>query len=329
MDKRFLGIAGSIIGVAVLAGIIILATRSPQKTIEETTPLPPSNNTVQNPTRTSQDRTGEIIEQAAVVETPEVEAVQPVELTDRNAQDLTLYEEDLLDDDVVARLLEEFGSYAAIYEAVTPAQREELIDWLSGEEQLREYVGDLLPLERDSDLRAYMVRRVEPKGFWDGDENADDEDYVDSDLIAILDRPTDTPINAEEWMARTDLANLIDYDYTLQWTREARLAHPDDLSVNLQSASLTMTINSSIEGVSAGEVAAAEDYIRDSFTGPRAGEMTSDERVRGYFSLYWSEDRENTRDFYRERLEDEDDPRARQTLESLLDRLDRRLAGTQ
>ncbi len=325
MDKRFLGILAGIGAVVVLIALVFVATRPPSDIVEPA-PLPTSDDIVQDSTPKSQPRDEAKPDSVEMATAPDTE---PAVVPPTGTEDLSLYEEDLLDDDVVARLHEEFGSYSALYAAITPTQREELIDWLSGEDMLREEVGTLLPIERDSDLRAYLLRRVEPKGFWDGDEHADDDEYVDADLIAILDNPTDTAINSEEWMARMDLATLIDPEYALQWTRESRLAHPDDMSVNMLAATHTMTLASSIEGVTAGETAAAENYIRETFTGPRAGELTSDERVKGYYALYWSPDREETREFYRGRLEHEDDPRARQTLEGLLERLDRRLAGGQ
>lgn len=325
MNGRYLGAVVGVIVVAVVGGALFMATR-PAKPMDSTRPTSPAGNVgVQDPAPKSPASDGPAPKtNVASADTAGAKPKNP-----DVAQDPTLFEEDLLDDDTVKRLHDRFGSYGELYKAISPAQREELVDWLDGEELLRTHLGEILPIERDSDLRAFMLRRVEPKGTWEGDEHANDEDYVDTELIALLDKPTDTPIKSEEWQARTDLAVLTDYEYALSWTREAKRAHPDDLSVGLQAASSTMIIGASIEGVGPTETQDAEKYLRESLSGEQAAKLSSDEKKKGYYGLYWSADKEATRDWFRSQLAKENDPQARLTLENLLARLERNLARTQ
>lgn len=327
MDKKYLNaVVGGLVILAVGAALWV-STRPAAPTVAPTATVRTGNDSANSgakPSQTGNDSAGTTV----AAPTPAVQAA-PGAGNAKETVDPSLAEEDLLDDDTVARLLERFGSYGELYKALTPAQREELIDWLQSEEKLRENLAEILPVERDSDLRAYLLRRVEPQGFWEGDENSEDEDFVDTEMIALLDRPTDTPIKPEEWMARTDLAVITDMEYALTWTREAKRAHPEDLQVGMQAASMTMIIGASVDGVSKSEAQGAEEYLRSALAGEQAASLSSDEKVKAYHALYWAEDKEGARDWFRTQLAAEQDPRARQTLENLLARIERRLAGTQ
>lgn len=230
----------------------------------------------------------------------------------------------LLDPDTLDRLLEEYGDYASIYALMNLEQRQELIDVLNLKDQLREQLGPLIAIEENSDMRAFMLVRVLPD-MTIGDNDSDLFNTVDRDLLAILDRPTNTTIEGPEWIARMHLSNITDQGYALDWVRDASVAHPDNQEVNFVASSLTLKIGASIEGVTDRERAEAENYLKDTLLGDTSEQISPDDRTAAYYNLYWGENKEETLNFYREKLASETDPNAIRTLQGLIDRIESRL----
>lgn len=105
---------------------------------------------------------------------------------------------DLSDDRDVRELTASMGSIAAVYQAATPDEREDLLALLQSTGRLRLYLGELLVIENDTATRATMLGAVEPQGFFEGSS-------VDPELAAVLNQDTPTPIGESEWLARIDL----------------------------------------------------------------------------------------------------------------------------
>ncbi len=240
------------------------------------------------------------------------------------SQKLDLADEDLLETETVNRLLLVFGSYEELYKAIGTLQREDLIDYLVREEQLRDEVAHLLPVEKDTETRAFMLRRVLPEGLFDS--STGDDEPIDRELMALLDQPTDSAIGPEEWLARMDLAEILDPKYALDWTRDAQKAHPGNPDVGIHAASMTMTIGMSVDDVSKEEREQAESRIINYLSNSTPDQFNASQRKRAYMALYWSDDKEGTRDFFQTRLESESDYDVRRILENLIARLDRKLA---
>lgn len=241
---------------------------------------------------------------------------------------LSLEEENLFDPQTVERLVDEFGSYAELYRALGDAQRQELIDFLNLKNELRDNIGELLEIEQNSDNRAFMLVRVLPDNTY-GDDDENLFDTVDRDLINILDRPTETPIGDSEWIARMHLAQLTDQEYAMEWVRDASIAHPDNPGVNFIASTMTMKIGASIEGVSSGERLEAQQFLQDTLLGDQANSIPPDSRTSAYYGLYWADDKQATLNFYRERLNYEDNENARNTLLGLITRIESRLGTTE
>lgn len=227
----------------------------------------------------------------------------------------------LVDPDTVEKLLEEYGTLANLYAALSDEKRLQLIDYMLLTNQMRDNLEELLAMEENSDIRAFMISRVFPSGSANVQNNL--FGTKDMELVGILDKPTETPIGSNEWIARMKLANLVDQEYALKWAQDASLAHPDDPHVMARAATLTLKIGSSVDNVSASDIREAEDYLRNNLPVGQGQEITADERVSAYYALYFSEDRGNTLDFFNEIVQTETDQRAQGVLNELIGLLER------
>lgn len=233
----------------------------------------------------------------------------------------------LFDEEQLAELLEKYGSYAAIYQAANPTQRADLIDYLASEELLRDEIASLITDEEDPELRTYMWERVIPEGYFDADgepmiDDIDSEEAIDEALKQLLDQPTKSPITKEEWLARMDLAHLIEDEYALNWIRDGLKVFPNDPDVNMLASTLTLNVAASTGNVPAQDSQRAADYIYEQLTHGDRQHYDTDQRVRAYYAMYWAQDRGRTHAFYQQQLAHEQDPRARNVLQGLIDRLD-------
>jgi len=231
----------------------------------------------------------------------------------------------LFDEEVVAALVEEYGSIKAVYDLANAEERMDLIGMLAGEEMLRDEIASLLLAETDPELRRQMIDSVDPRGFFDPDF---DDDYVDSELLDLLSRPTSTPMTEEEWMARMDLAHLILQEEGLTWAQQARTAFPDSPAVQLLADSITLHTAASLgQGSVPGNQANQAMESLYSALGNQTSMATysADERIRAYYTLYPFDnspvDPHRTLEFYRTQMQTETDPRALDLLINLDQRI--------
>lgn len=253
----------------------------------------------------------------------EGEAIREKNIEDLNKLDVdfSLVDADLLNPDVVAQLLEKYGSYPELYRVLSEDQRQQLIDFLQLKNELRDHIGPILAMEENSDLRTFMLFRVMPNSF--GINGGGDLlDTTDRELISILDQPTLSDISPNEWIARMQLANLVDAKYALNWTRDAGTTYPEDLQVNVTAATLTMKIGATVDSVTTSERDNAEKYLTTSLLSEKANEIAPDDRISAYYSLFWSTDGSKSLDFYRQRLEQETDSKAKGILQGLISMLE-------
>jgi hypothetical protein len=220
-----------------------------------------------------------------------------------------------LEDEEIERRITEQGGVLPAYLKATREEREFFLDYLMAEDRLRAELPRLLPVEQDSSLRAYMLERTDPLGYFDSPEDADQPPVMDSELMVLLDSPAPTAMNSDEWAARVELAVQIDDDYGLRWVRRAWESGPDDAELRRLSASLLLNLGASIEGVSPAERERAEAYLYENLT---LTDTRADERIRGYQSLFFAPDRARARAFFEQRLSEESDPAARTALEIML-----------
>jgi len=236
--------------------------------------------------------------------------------------------EDFTDPEVVAKFLEEYGSIGDLYRAAPKESREELIDYLIDQEQLRAELASILPAEEDSAMRSYILDRVEPDGFFDSEREEDlDNPEIDDELIALLENPTATPIGREEWLSRMELAHLIDDQYALNWVRDGLDVFPGDKDVALLAHALTLTIGATLGNLSNAELNRSSDYLYSTLGGAAFATYNSDQRIRAYYALYWVPDRSSSAAFYTATLAVETDPRARDVLTGLIDRINSQAAA--
>lgn len=242
---------------------------------------------------------------------------QEAEETVSNEAELSLEEVDLFDPEIVGLLVEKYGSYADLYRLLNSEQRQNLVDFLQLTNELRDHFGPLMEVEQDSDLRAFMLVRVLPNSL--GISGGGDLlDTTDRELIAILDQPTKTEINPDEWIARMHLANLIDPEYALNWTRDAAVAYPEDLQTNFTASTFTLKIGATVDSVSSREREIAEDFLTTNLSGENAEKISSDDRISAYYGLFFSENQDKSLKFFKERLVNESDSKAKGILEGLI-----------
>lgn len=264
-----------------------------------------------------------------------------------------------LSDDEIAAAIRKEGGAGPVYSAASASHRRDIIDYLMAEEQLRENLPALLPLEDDSVLRAYMLERTIPKGYFDaaaavpmgtdspvatgeagdspdaakaaaGNPSIDDGPEaaasvtVDTELQALLDQTPSTPMEADEWLARLDLALMTDEAFGLAWARKARDEGPGDASVQALAASILLNLAQGDPAIGDDEQHRAQQTLTDSLaTAVSAGSIDPNQRIRAYYALYFAPLRVEARDFLTKQRALETDPHARQTLNQLLERWDK------
>jgi len=228
---------------------------------------------------------------------------------------------DIMDADDLAELLAEYGGWPNLYRAATSEERAELIVALDlGDGGVRGQIGGLLGLETDSDLRAMMISRTDPEGFFD---EALEEAPVDEELIALLRAEAATPVERDEWIARMQVASLAQEAFGVEMTRRAIAEYPDDAVVRLWASALQLSLNRMVEGVEPQEAASAENFLFAQLGGEGAGRFSANERIQGYSALLFSSDPAVARDFLRDRIDRDPDPQAQATLRQLVELLDK------
>lgn len=220
-----------------------------------------------------------------------------------------------LEDEEIERRITQQGGVLPAYLKATGEEREFFVDYLMAEDRLRAELPRLLPIEQDSSLRAYMLERTDPAGYFDAPDDENQPAAIDSELMVLLDSPAPTAMNTEEWVARVELAARIDDEYGLRWARRAWESGPDDAELRRLNASLMLNLGASIEGVTPDELRRAEAYLYENLL---VTETRADERIRGYQSLFFAPDRARARAFFEQRLSEESDPAARTALEVML-----------
>jgi hypothetical protein len=267
-------------------------------------------------------------------------------------------EELFLSDDEIAAAIQEKGGVVPVYAGASASHRQDIIDYLMAEEQLRDNLPALLPLETDTALRAYMLERTIPKGYFDDaksvpmgtdlaggtgeasrspdtpetafDASAVVDDAseaasaaIDGELQALLDQTPSTPINADEWLARLDLALMTDDAFGLAWARKAREEASGDVSVQALAASILLNLAQGDSTITDDEQQRAQQILTDSLASAgSAGTIDPNQRIRAYYALYFAPERVEARDFLTKQRALETDPRALQTLNQLLERWD-------
>lgn len=230
-------------------------------------------------------------------------------------------EYNLLDTEDLAKLLEAYGSFEELYRAADGEQRLALAMYLAHEDAMRDYIGPLLALETDSDMRAFLLMRTLPEGYFD-EPDPENPFPRDDDLMRILDGPMETPIELDEWMARMELALDLDYDYALRWIRDGQRLFPDNPEMQLLASTMLVNLGASLGTLSDTEVRTAEQSLYNSLSGPGAEQFTPGQRMRGYWALVFAQDRTRTREFFNQRRTQETSPQVRDLLDNLLRQLD-------
>ncbi|MFH0793577.1 MAG: hypothetical protein V2A74_06045 [bacterium] len=228
---------------------------------------------------------------------------------------------DPLKDDI-ADVIEAKGGVFPAYVEADAEGREDLIDYLVSEDTLRKELAQLLLSETDSELRAYMLERVDPEGYFDapddagGEEGAEDrEPKVDEELKTVLDAAPLSEMGVAEWLARLDLALQVDDAYAVEWARKALREGPDDPHVRLLASSLVVSLSQSVGGLETEQLASAVENL---FENIRSSDVESGERIRGYYALFMSSDQGRARHFLEEQLTREISAEEREVINSLL-----------
>lgn len=222
---------------------------------------------------------------------------------------------DLGDDRDVRELTASMGSLAAVYQAATPDEREDLLALLQSTGRLRRDLAALLPLENDTALRATMLGAIDPQGYFQGAAN-------DPELEALLDAPTSTPIGEAEWVARIDLAARLSphaLTRTIANLNAANAATPaTQLAIDVARVRSTDT--------GAGARSLRDDArrrLRVDFEEGRYDSVDGDLAARGYEALATAPDAAADLDWWVARLAAEQRPPARAALVRIIDRLSR------
>lgn len=250
-----------------------------------------------------------------------------------------------LTDDEIAAAIKEKGGVIPAYVAAAPDHRADFIDFLSEGESLRESLPGLLALETDSDLRARMIEATVPEGYFDeaiavaggatplpetgatGDspEPSLPTPVIDTQLQALLDQAPLTPMKADEWIARLDLAAITDDAYGLSWVRKARDNAPADAPVQALASSYLLSFAQDDRlDVTEDEQQWAVQTLCGALV---ADSLNSDQRIQAYYALFSAPDRGQAREFLAGQRNEESDPVVRQTLDQLLDRWDGKLTS--
>ncbi|MDK2971183.1 MAG: hypothetical protein PWP23_938 [Candidatus Sumerlaeota bacterium] len=213
-------------------------------------------------------------------------------------------------------LLEEFGSIEGLYAAAPADIRQQLVNYLLYTGELREHLADILPIETDSLARADILMKVTPEGFFDPENEGNIP--IDRELISLLDSTMPTPITEDEWLARMELARLIDPDYAMEWAREADDVFPTSDPVKINAAATTLMLSGAGADVSDSERREAESYLFAQMSSPSWQDTDSNDRIQAYYGIYWATDQDRARQIYESALETEDEGEARDVVENLL-----------
>ncbi len=231
----------------------------------------------------------------------------------------------------IAKWIQDKGGIVAAYTAAGTEDRQEIIDYLMGEDKLRDQLAALLPIETDSDVRAYMLERVEPKGYFgeipgtaapeqtpnDSETTDEEEEKPDTELMALLDADPASPMNSAEWMARLQLAQMAGEEYGLKWVRKALAEGPDDPELRALASSLTITLASGLDSVTEQESGSAENYLREHLSDEG---LSADVKIQAYHALYFAKDREAAKAYLEQSVAREQDQRVVAVLRQLLAR---------
>ncbi len=233
---------------------------------------------------------------------------------------LTLEQADLLDWGITSKLIKKYGSAAELYQNLPEDKKGDLITSLWMEDKLRDEIANLLPLESDSAVRADMIMQTTPRDFASDSEELDEngEPKKDKELMDLLDKPTNTPMDAQEWLARLQLASELDNEYALKWIQDAKNTCPDKTDVMMKASSLTLRIGEETGEVNEREMKDAEEYVWLTLHQNNGSAVSADQRIEAYYALLWGPNRSRSLDFYRQQLQWEPDAQARNTLSQLI-----------
>ncbi len=223
-----------------------------------------------------------------------------------------------LDDIFIIQLIEEIG-VEETYKRLKPEHRFDMIEYFQHEDKLRDNLAFLLEQETDSELRAFMLERTDPKYLFEETEGDSTEDPIDTELVDLLNAPTNSEISDREWLVRLDLAMLTDAQLASELARESWEKYPDNVEVRFQAAETMLKLAQSLDSVSPIERARAEEILYQELSDPGQYEIiNADLRIRGLHALYFATDKDRSRRFFQDQLERETDPRVRKVIETLL-----------
>lgn len=205
-----------------------------------------------------------------------------------------------------------------VYETSDEATRLDLVAFLSDTNQLEDYLIDLLKIEQDSSLRTWMFSNYTPKSAFEFYEVG--EEPKDLTLLKALDVPMNTPISAEEYVERIRTVSQADDDATLAQIEKALKDWPNDPHLQYVTAESLVRTNQRAGNVSAEKVNNAYKIIKKALDVPAdQSELSTTERIRGFFALATWGTNEERREFYKEQLTLETDPTALDILTNLYD----------
>jgi hypothetical protein len=227
---------------------------------------------------------------------------------------------DFFDDpEQLALLVKELGGIADLYAVAPTDVRMQLVEYLAFMDQLREHLPAILPIELDSDTRSDILMKIVPKDFFNVD--VDGVPDLDQELVDLLDQPTPTPIDEDEWLTRLELARLVDDNVALRWARDAKAVFPNSPTVQLHASATLLQLAGGGTNVSQTEIQQARTYLSDRIRAEDWTQTSPSERVKAYHGLYWSGDAASAAAVYEAALAVEPDGQPRRVLEQLLERI--------
>jgi len=255
---------------------------------------------------------------AAPTPTPGPEKPIPGPMMDTGGPGYEAMDEPYLTTGAVQEMLERYGLELA-YKIAKPDHRRDILDYLSDMDQLRSSLPTVIGLEKDPDLRAYMLETVLPIGLFD-DPVEGQESKKDMELVALLRQEPATPQNGAEWVRRMNLARLIDTPSALDFARDSARRFPDDKDVAVVSAEAILAASASGSAPEAEGRRAQEAIVDLLSAGTEEGlrAINSDYRLRAYMTMATAPDGEAAIAFLKAQYERETDPRLRKALEKIL-----------
>ncbi len=196
-----------------------------------------------------------------------------------------------------------------VYRDAEEELRLDLVAFLADTNELETYMLQLMAMESDSSIRAWLLINYRPKNAF---ETVDlDKLAQDSTLIEALSMPVSTDISVEEHVERIRVAGAADDDLTLDQIAGALRDFPEDEYLQFRAAEGLLGVSQRSGAVAEQDVREAEKMLVSSLSQPVGNSpLDATDRIRGYLALINWGTEEERREFYKQQLQQENDPRA-------------------